>query len=354
MTVQMGRLLLSLALCLAGFTYSAHACSAPVFRYALERWPASHYQLLVAHQGSLEGRSQQQVEQLRSLIASANVQLRLVDLHGAPSTEDRKRVERWTKRGSFPQALLFGPEDTIDVPPLWAGFQSTEELKALLQSPARRLLVDHLSRGASVVWLLLESSDAQADDAAAQLLAKELPRLEREIRLPTIEDPRDLLSTLPLKLSFPVLRISREDATEAGLVRLLLQGDQAPTGPVVFPVFGRGRVLISITGKELRPAVLERWASYLCGPCSCQVKELNPGFDLPLQADWDALLALSSPASAPVLEAPAIPPGKKVASVQAPERAFSVIPVLMIAGGLVVLTAAMIAWDRWRGARAQT
>ncbi len=29
--------------------------------------------------------------------------------------------------------------------------------------------------------------------------------------------------------------------------------------------------------------------SFLCGECSCQVKELNPGMDLPIVADWPAI-----------------------------------------------------------------
>ena len=36
---------------------------------------------------------------------------------------------------------------------------------------------------------------------------------------------------------------------------------------------------------QARPA-----AEFVCAPCSCRVKELNPGVDLLLTADWKALL----------------------------------------------------------------
>jgi hypothetical protein len=36
--------------------------------------------------------------------------------------------------------------------------------------------------------------------------------------------------------------------------------------------------------------LIEDISRYLSGPCSCQVKEQNPGFDLLLAVDWEARL----------------------------------------------------------------
>ena len=34
-------------------SYSANACSTPVFRYAMERWPTDYYEGIVIHKGTL-------------------------------------------------------------------------------------------------------------------------------------------------------------------------------------------------------------------------------------------------------------------------------------------------------------
>jgi hypothetical protein len=60
-------------------------------------------------------------------------------------------------------------------------------------------------------------------------------------------------------------------------------------GPILFPVFGRGRVLGSVFGKELNAGTIFEVAHFLCKECSCQLKELNPGMDLLIQADWPAI-----------------------------------------------------------------
>ena len=41
-----------------GFSSAAQACSVPVFRYALERWPADAYRLVIFHNGPLSAEQQ--------------------------------------------------------------------------------------------------------------------------------------------------------------------------------------------------------------------------------------------------------------------------------------------------------
>src|SRR5262249_43203485 len=154
----------------------------------------------------------------------------------------------------------------------------------LLDSPARREIVKALTRGDSAVWVLMLSGDRDADDAAAKMLAKELARLQKEIELP--EQPEDgsmLLTELPLKVAFTVVRIDRKKPEEAAFVRMLLDSDDdldRATGPIVLPIFGRGRVLVGLEGGSLTARQIGSWARFLCGACSCRVKELNPGRDL--------------------------------------------------------------------------
>src|SRR5205814_1402276 len=43
-------------------------------------------------------------------------------------------------------------------------------------------------------------------------------------------------------------------------------------------------------GREITAGNLEDAAKFLAGPCSCQVKELNPGVDLLMGADWESVV----------------------------------------------------------------
>jgi hypothetical protein len=60
--------------------------------------------------------------------------------------------------------------------------------------------------------------------------------------------------------------------------------------PMVFPVFGRGRALLPLVGAGITARNIHDSAAFLVGACSCEVKELNPGFDLLLAANWEGLL----------------------------------------------------------------
>jgi len=87
--------------------------------------------------------------------------------------------------------------------------------------------------------------------------------------------------------------VSRDDPREKMLVRML-EGSQSqtmdPQMPVVFAVFGRGRILCAFSGQSIKAENLEDAAAFLAGPCSCQVKELNPGIDLLMAVDWESIL----------------------------------------------------------------
>src|SRR5262249_28381865 len=125
-----------------------------------------------------------------------------------------------------------------------------------------------------------------------------------------------ILTDVPLRVSFSVLRIDRNKPEESALVRLLLgseEGLDTAKGPIVFPVFGRGRVLCGLEGESLTAKEIASSARFLCGACSCQVKELTPGTDLLMYADWDSLIeAPADPREPeqPPAKAPPIPPGE--------------------------------------------
>jgi hypothetical protein len=201
--------------------------------------------------------------------------------------------------------LPSGNEETV-----WAGSLSEDAVKRLLDSPARREIVKRLGAGETAVWLLLESGDKGKDDAAAKLLEARLAKLKTLLKLPELtESPEDLIASEgpPLRIAFSVVRLSRNDPGEQMLVSMLLHSEEdladLKDEPMAFPVFGRGRALWALVGKGINEDTIDEAGAFLVGPCSCQVKRLNPGTDLLVQADWDALVEGKR-----VVKEPEIPP----------------------------------------------
>jgi hypothetical protein len=60
--------------------------------------------------------------------------------------------------------------------------------------------------------------------------------------------------------------------------------------PMVFPVFGRGRMLGCLFGEYITEKNIQDVVSFLAASCSCDVKALNPGTDLLLAALWDRVV----------------------------------------------------------------
>jgi hypothetical protein len=194
----------------------------------------------------------------------------------------------------------------------------------LFDSPVRRRLRRRLLDGHSVVWLVVQSDNAAKTQRVTSRLEQQLARLPQQIQLPEgIGLPgSELYADVPLVLKFSVLTIDPADPRERFLVQLLtgLRQQAFDAGePLLVPVFGRGRALEVIPGEDLQGPLAGDLTRFLCGACSCQVKEQNPGFDLLMTVDWDHELfgdseqrppkqAGSRAANAPVLVP--IPPGR--------------------------------------------
>ena len=76
-----------------------------------------------------------------------------------------------------------------------------------------------------------------------------------------------LRSDLPLKIEFSILRLQRSDPEEAALLAMLthLENDLGgfASEPMVFPVFGRARVLEPLIGAGITHDNVLEHASYL-------------------------------------------------------------------------------------------
>ena len=292
-------LLLTLGILLSGV--HAWACSVPVFRYALEHWSASPFQAFVFHRGPLTDAQRDAVRDFGpdGLAGKlhANISLRAVDLDLDPPPE-LAELFRESGGNALPWLVVKFPAANRRDPIISSGPLHPGSAAELLDSPARKEIVQRIGDGQSAVWVLLESGDAAKDAAASALIEERLKYLASVLELPRL-DAQDIANGLVsvgqegLRLEFSLLRIARSDPHEKVFIRMLLatEADLESTGtPVVFPVFGQGRALYALAGDGIKPETIEKAATFLIGKCSCEVKEQNPGMDLLLAADWKALI----------------------------------------------------------------
>lgn len=345
-----------IGLILAAALIAGLACQVPVFRFALERWEADRYSLVIVP--GADGKLSPDEEKIRRLLESngdpesgiANITVRI----------DSEKV------GEGPSAtirLFYPPGSTGGkLPPIWSGPLTTANAEILIDSPARREIVARLLKGESAVWILIESGNKEKDDRAAAEIEKAFERAEAKLKIPdgvlTVEEarrisPNDdrhsddaLRSRIPLKIDFSLLRVSRDDPKESVFREMLLNmeddlGDFR-SEPMVFPVFGRGRALEPLIARGISHANVFEHTSYFCGACSCEIKKQNPGIDLLIQANWEAAMSGSE-----VVIEKSLPPLPGIGALDDPEEnkeggtssyELSIHEPWLIAGGGLLLT----------------
>ena len=279
------------------------ACSVPVFRYALELWPPDDFEVVLFYNDPLNDSQKQLLEKIRPLqtenASVPNIRIHEVDLKAEP---DPRWLEWWDKNKpadiSKPWLAVFYPASTLKIKPLWAGTFSEESVKMAFHSPARQTVAKRLQSGDSAVWVLLECGNKKKDQAAHKLLVQRLKHLGETLKMPDLK-PQDVqagyLSIRPedLKLDFSVITVAVDDPDEAVFREILLNSEDDLKDydePIAFPVFGRGRALPALVGKGINNDMIDDASTFLSGPCSCQVKRQNPGFDLLTSVNWDQLL----------------------------------------------------------------
>ena len=290
---------------------AARACSVPVFRFALERWPASPYEAWVVHREALSADQEKWLKECQSGnntdSAQANLRWRRLDLSADPPRE-----EAGAEVGPLPQPLpalvLRYPRDASAEGVVWSGPLTHDSIRRLLNSPMRQRMAQRLLKGDSGVWVLLESGDRSRNDRVATLLQARLTHLEKTLEISRLA-PEDVANRVvsvaeaDLKVTFSLMRLSRDDPEEEILVRMLLGSEddlRESREPIVFPVFGRGRALYALVGDGINDENIDEAGAFLVGPCSCVVKAENPGIDLLVSANWDSVVA-SVPAPATAL-----------------------------------------------------
>ncbi len=293
------------------------ACSVPVFRYALEKWKSDNYTVVVFHKGAFTADEQALIDRLAgggdTASASAtesagqivlpNVELTTVDLDALDAAPPAlRKLWKSQKSAQAPWMVLRYPREMADP---WAGPLTAENVDRLVDSPVRREIARRILKGETGVWVFIDGGNKEQDDAAFKFLSGQLVVAGLELKLPDIDqqDIDDGLVTIDpddLQVAFSAVRVSRADPAETLLVEMLLGSEgggpeslrspQYAGQPLAFPIFGRGRVLYGLVGKGINVEMIDEACQELVGPCTCEIKEQNPGVDLVMSVDWDRLV----------------------------------------------------------------
>ena len=291
-------LLISLA-CVILLPHPAFACSVPVFKYALAYWPSDPYEIIVFHRGPLTAEEHAIVYKLQRASWDdsfrANVTVETVDLAGSPNVIMQKLWESQSA-SELPWMLVKYPRFSAVSDDLWAGKFTADVVELLLDSPVRKKIARSLLDGEVAVWVLLDSGIREQDEAAASLLKDELKKMSEGLNIVIPELGEEQLGDLDQRVSFSMIRLSRDDPNEQMFIQMLLRSEwdlKDYPKPIAFPIFGRGRALYALVGDGIRAGNIEMACSFLVGWCSCQVKADNPGVDLLMSVNWhDAIDAI--------------------------------------------------------------
>lgn len=312
------------------------ACQVPVFRYALERWDADSYRVFVVHDSKLDADTSQVLKSLRKRAEAsgqvdASIELQVLDVSGDSKDQIPQSVrDAFAAGDGTPGMYVYYPlaNGVGRSTPMYECRLTQEAVDVFADSPVRKKVCDRLQRGDSAVWIFVPCGRDEEDAAALKRLKDQIAADEEWLELPSAEELEvqpEVLSEVkvPLQIQFSTVVLNRDDPAEQFLLQSLLNSEEDLTSfdqPLAFPVFGRGRVLYALVGKGIASDTVRSASTFMAGPCSCQVKNQNPGFDLLLQADWKTALGdvlISEPIESVDTEALApklltIPPGRRV------------------------------------------
>lgn len=290
----------SLALLTVGSV--ALACQVPVFRYALERWQADTYEVVVLHEAPLSDQHAKAIAALKEkdqeTSQTSNFQVRVVDVR---QTKDKSLQELWNENDSKqPMLATLFPRDSQDVPDLLVDAVplNAEVCERVVDSPLRQEIARRVMDGQSAVWIFVPCGDAERDRLALETLQRHVELNQTSLELPEqeeVEEEKELLAQvdIELRLEFSIVTLKRDDPQESFLLKSLLASEpdlEELDEPMAFPVLGRGRVLYALVGKGISETTIGMASRFMIGPCSCQVKNQNPGFDLLMSYDWEGKL----------------------------------------------------------------
>lgn len=305
---------MSLVALIVGMASLAIACNIPVFRYALENWQPDPYRIAVVHRGAL---TDEQYETFRTLQQAsshptkpANVVVFDVDLDAERSDGERREIPETFERlvrHEFGEATITQPTIAVYFPDgvgraIWQGSLDAENVSRLIDSPIRQEVTKRLVDGQSAVWILINSGDIEKDKLAEATLSEKLSLANEKVLLPDqqlieAEDEFRADNPIELRVDFSMVVVDRENLAEQAFVAMLLHSEEDLSEfdePIAVPIFGRGRTYFALIGKGINEDNVLENCGFVCGACSCQVKQANPGIDTLMAFDWSAKITGSA------------------------------------------------------------
>jgi len=301
--VALGRKAACFIALLLGWAVSTQACSTPVFQYAMQRWAPDYYRAYVFHKGELDAESKKALEALRALAEDEDAPVNLgVGTFDVSGKLDREALAVYTNAApkKLPRVVVAYPYASRIEGQMWDGPLSMRTVETLSRSRLCDEMAKHLIEGTATVWIFVECDNKKLNEAVFARLGDSLKEVTETVNEmlhddevpgpPVVTPDGQVVQVEPASFSYVTLRLSREDTTEEVLVASLLNSEpglRELREPMMFPVFGRGRVLCAFVGKGINSTNILAASEFMGGPCSCQVKAMNPGFDLLVGAYWD-------------------------------------------------------------------
>jgi hypothetical protein len=290
----------------------AAACDTPVYRFSMysRRWAPWSYVAFYLYPGQEAAADAEANEKLKKWIAEkqehTNLLFQAVNAAEAASLQQLPSCVRraWQSRKDKSQSLHVVVSPTATQPAaqeVFAGRLQAADVASLVDSPARREMASSLAQG-HLVLILLKGKQADQNAAAEKTIREVMESINTgKIDLERSIQPESLLPARPAasaggekvrRLKAALLTVSRADPRETWLVRMLqrVDADLDPLSdqPMAFWIYGRGRALSPTVGQGITQEHLLEDVQLLVGPCTCEIKEQNPGADLLTTTDWEA------------------------------------------------------------------
>jgi hypothetical protein len=292
----------------------AQSCSVPVFRYALERWKPDAYKGIYIYRGEISEEDKLLLQQLKEASANDGAPLNLifreVDVEKF-SKEKLTKLLQGPIPDTLPVLVIWYPDQMGKKPPFLREKLTPSLVKDLRLSPKRQQMAESLIKGESIVWVFIPSGNNKKDESTLVFIGQELDTALKKYA----RNPFSILSGAKRKkltYGFPILTLLRDDPAERIFIETLMKSEsdlyEHTDEPMVFPVFGRGRVLGCLFGEYITKKNIREATAFLSGACSCEVKELNPGVDLLVAAPWDMVVMNSFVEDTPLPELTGVMP----------------------------------------------
>lgn len=289
-------LLLSLIAFFVILSYSVKACSIPVYQYALERWSADKYEVLIFYRGVLAPQEQAKVDKLQEASSndklSSNIIIKTIDLDD-PANAPMQKILESQRENELPFVMVKYPRLSNVIGNAYVGRLESLNIDALINSPARKEIANHIIKGNIAVWVFLESGDAQQDKEKFDLLETQLKKMSETLKIMALGSSGQP-EVIDRKATFSILKLSKNEPRESFFIQMLLNSEpdlKKLSKPLAFPIFARGRLLYALVGNGINEENIEESCKFLVGWCSCEIKELNPGVDILMSVNWDKALS---------------------------------------------------------------